>query len=90
MGWFSYECPEHGLFKVSLNKRQKEMFCPVCKESSKPILKVSTFQVVERLDNGAMARRVERLHNIEEIMDERDAKHSKKVMEKLEQEPDND
>lgn len=33
-------------------------------------------QMVERLDNGLMPRAVERLHNIEEIMAERDSKHA--------------
>jgi hypothetical protein len=34
-------------------------------------------QSVEVLDNGAMARSVERLVNIEEIMEDRADKHSK-------------
>jgi hypothetical protein len=31
---------------------------------------------MERLDNGVMARAVERLHNVEEILDERSKKHA--------------
>ena len=84
MAWFSYNCPECGRFKKSLERREKRSDCPLCNQKDCPtILKVSTIQVVERLDNGAMARSVERLHNIEEIMDERDRKNSERVMEQL-------
>lgn len=83
MAWFTYACPEHGQYKINLQKRQSVGSCPQCYRPSVPILKPSTFQVVERLDNGAMARSVERLHNIEEIMEDRADKHSKEVMEKL-------
>ncbi len=31
---------------------------------------------MERLDNGAMGRAVERMHNIEEIMNDRADKHT--------------
>jgi hypothetical protein len=34
--------------------------------------------MVERLDNGLMPRAVERLHNIEEIMEEREKKFRRK------------
>lgn len=30
---------------------------------------------MERLDNGAMARAVERIHNVEDLMEERSQKH---------------
>jgi hypothetical protein len=45
---------------------------------SKAVLKPGTLRVTEILDNGVMVKRVERLHNIEEIMDERNASHSVK------------
>lgn len=83
MAWFSYECPDHGQFRKSFKKRERTAECPVCGGQGKAIMKAASIQVVERLDNGAMARRVERLHNIEEIMEERADKHSKTVMEKL-------
>ena len=87
MGWFTYECPVHGTFKKSLEKRVKHVSCSAdgdCTVKCHPIIKASSsVQVVERLDNGAMARAVERLHNIEEIMEERSDSHSKGVMEKL-------
>ena len=88
MAWFSYKCPDHGLFKVNLVKRQSSHPCTApmgCDElECKPVLRAGSIQVVERLDNGAMARRVERLHNIEEIMDERDKKSSERVMGEIE------
>jgi vacuolar-type H+-ATPase subunit D/Vma8 len=40
------------------------------------VMKPATMQMVERLDNGLMPRAVERLHNIEEIMEERDRNHA--------------
>lgn len=76
MGWFTYDCPVHGNFKVSLPKREKVQHCTTCGNDSKVILKVGSVSIVERLDNGAMARSVERLHNIEEIISDRADKHS--------------
>jgi len=87
MAWFSYYCPDHGLFKVSLDKRAQTHHCTFsmgCEEiKCKAVIKGGGVQVVERLDNGAMARSVERLANIEEIMNKRADDHSKKVMEQL-------
>jgi len=77
MGWFSYKCEKCGEFKVSLKKRDKYVTCPDCGDTCHPILKGGTVRVVELLDNGAMSRRVERLHNIEEIMEEREKKFRK-------------
>jgi hypothetical protein len=37
---------------------------------------MGTTQIIEKLDNGLMGRAVERLHNIEEIMNERADKHT--------------
>ncbi len=79
MAWFTYACKEHGEFRQSLSKREKSRQCPVCGVESYPVLKAgSSISVVERLDNGVMARRVERLHNIEEIMSERADKFADK------------
>jgi hypothetical protein len=78
MAWFSYKCPEHGEFRVSLPKREKKVKCPTCSVESGAIIRAGGVQIVERLDNGAMARTVERLHNIEEIMNERADKFAKK------------
>lgn len=75
---FTFTCPEHGEFQVSLKSRQKTMACPKCNVESKNVFKQGTVQTLERLDNGLMFRRVDRLSNIEEIMDERYQKFSKK------------
>lgn len=76
MAWFSYKCPEHGTFRITLGKRVPKMKCPTCGIESCAIIKIGTTQIVERLDNGLMGRAVERLHNIEEIMNERADKHT--------------
>ena len=76
MGWFTFKCPTHGEFKVSLPQRTNLQSCKRCGAESKVILKVGNISVVERLDNGAMGRAVERIHNIEEIINDRADKHS--------------
>jgi len=76
MAWFSYKCPNHGEFKVSLTKREKFVDCAKCQTKSYPALKVGTISVMERLDNGTMGRAVERLHDIEEIMNKRADDHT--------------
>ena len=83
MAWFTYKCNDHGIFRVSLEKRAKKHNCPECNKESQAVLRVGSTQVMERLDNGAMARSVERLHNIEEIMEKRADDHTKEVMKKL-------
>lgn len=80
MARFTYNCPNHGHFKVSLKKREKTVKCPQCDSDSSVIIIVGSTSIVERLDNGAMGRAVERLHNIEEIMNERADKHTKETM----------
>lgn len=77
MAWFTFRCPTHGEFKKSLQKREKAQPCPSCGQASDTILKpTASISVVEKLDNGAMSRSVERLHNIEEIMNDRADKHT--------------
>ena len=83
MALFTYQCPTHGNFRVKLDKREKRYKCPQCSVECQSVLKMGTVQVVERLDNGAMARKVERLHNIEEIMNDRADKHQEEAMKKL-------
>lgn len=83
MGWFSYNCETHGAFKKTLDRREEVADCPVCGKPAKAVLRAGTLRVVEQLDNGAMARKVERLHNIEEIMDERNKKYSIKQDDEL-------
>lgn len=76
MAWFTFVCPAHGEFRVSLNRRERIVSCPTCKADSKAVIRTGSISVVEQLDNGAMSRKVERLHNIEEIMNDRADKHS--------------
>lgn len=79
MARFTYKCKEHGEFQVSLQKRSPTYACPTCNSESYPSIKPATVSVVEKLDNGAMSRAVERLHNVEEIMSERADNHSKQM-----------
>ena len=78
MAWFTFKCPTHGEFRISLPKREKAAPCTYggCLETCKGVMKAGSVSVMERLDNGAMMRRVERLHNIEEIMNDRADKHT--------------
>lgn len=76
MAWFRYKCLEHGIFTASLEQREKTMKCPKCGARSMVKLGVGTTQIVEKLDNGVQGRAVERLHNVEEIMEERNDKHT--------------
>lgn len=71
MAWFTYKCPTHGIFRVSLGKRDKKVPCKKCGVLSDIVLKVGTTVVYERLDNGAMGKAVERIHNVEELIEER-------------------
>jgi plasmid rolling circle replication initiator protein Rep len=83
MAWFSFICKEHGKFTLSLIKREKSALCPKCNLKCDAIISLGTTQIIERLDNGAMARAVERLHNIEDIMAERSNKFSEKESDEL-------
>lgn len=69
MPLFTYECPDHGVFYKLLSKREEIQICK-CGIECKNLLKVGTVRVVDRLDNGLMARTVERLSDIEEINDQ--------------------
>lgn len=82
MAFFSYKCETHGEFRLSLKKRTKLGICPQCQSDCKPVIKAGSVQVMERLDNGAMARSVERLSDIEQIMNDRADKHTEEFMKK--------
>jgi hypothetical protein len=75
MAKFTYDCTTHGHFVVSLDKRAKTLLCPECKNKCYSVIKPASSRIVERLDNGVMTKAVERLHNIEEIMEKRDSDH---------------
>lgn len=60
------------MFTKLLKIREKTLPCPTCGELSTNQLKAGTVRVMDHLDNGLMARAVERLADIEEI-NEKDA-----------------
>lgn len=66
---------------MSLPRRSATAFCPSCSKDSPASLSIGTTRVVEVLDNGLMARKVERLRDVEQILEERDAKHKGHVPE---------
>lgn len=76
MAKFTYRCLTHGEFFLNQEKRQKKVECPSCGADSRAIIKAGSIQTIERLDNGLMTKAVERLANIEEIMEERERKHN--------------
>jgi hypothetical protein len=85
MPWFTYKCTScNHRVKVILDERLPEIKCDAydlmsdgpCGQPMKPVLKAANVKVVEQLDNGAMVRKVERIHNIEEILQERSDKFS--------------
>lgn len=67
MPMFTYECPEHGAFGILASTRLKTFKCDKCNVICPNIFKSGTVRVVDRLDNGIMARAVERLSDINEI-----------------------
>lgn len=80
MAWFAYECSRcKRRCRLSLEKRAPKVPCGVCGDGADmlPILKPGTSRTMEVLDNGAMARRVERYHDVEEIIEKRADDHWK-------------
>jgi len=75
MGMFSFKCPEHGIFKVMLDTGTKSHQCPKCSAISARQLKVGSVTVTERIDNGLMPRPIDRIQNIDEMIDQRNAIH---------------
>lgn len=70
MPWYTYRCLSHGDFRISASTRLPSARCSVCGKDGLPVIKAGTSSVRERLDNGAMARAVERVHNIEELIED--------------------
>jgi hypothetical protein len=70
MARFRFDCTDCGEFYKSLDKRSRSCTCPVCRKDAKNIIGAGTTQIMERLDNGLMGRAVERLHNVEEILND--------------------
>lgn len=75
MGWFYFKCPSHGQFRLTLERRQAAAQCPKCFSMGSAMLGVPGATVMESLDNGAMARRVVRMHDIEEVLDAASDQH---------------
>lgn len=86
MAWFTYKCRNCGVFRLSLPKRQLRAACPKCSTDSPASLKSGSVQVMEVLDNGLMERKVERLHNIEEMTAEIDKQDTERRKDPLEPE----
>jgi AICAR transformylase/IMP cyclohydrolase PurH len=80
MAKFTYKCPEHGEFFTVQEKGGRSAKCPKCEKDSVRVLTTSsTIRVVEVIDNGLMAKSVERLTNIEELIDQRNDLHKKEL-----------
>ena len=79
MAWFNYRCPDHGVFRESKIKMEKKTNCPACGVDAKLILQAGSAQTVETIDNGLMGRSVERLSNINEIIQKRAREHSQSL-----------
>ena len=75
MALFSFSCPEHGEFSVMLKKGDSKYPCPQCGVEARRIVKVGSVRVTERIDNGMMAKGLDRLQDVDEMIDERNAKH---------------
>ena len=81
MAWFVYKCPDHGEFRVVLDKRTKTQICrlkPDCRKECYNVLKAGNIRITEILDNGAMSRAVERIHDIEELVEKADYEDKKR------------
>ena len=69
----TYPCPlysrttEPSVIGPSDDKPPEEPAYKACGGIGKPVYAVAPTKIMEKLDNGLMARAVERVHNIEEI-----------------------
>jgi len=79
MAVFSYKCPVHGDFSVIAERGARRAPCRECGSESPRILKSSPMRVVEVLDNGMMQKSLERLVDIEDLLQERRDNHEKKI-----------
>lgn len=80
---FTFRCPEHGAFQLYLKASAKEHSCPKCKVTSKRIPKLAHTTVMEVLDNGLMPQAVERMQNIDELLQERKDLHDKALQDTM-------
>jgi hypothetical protein len=70
MAFFYFKCPRHGRFTAVLARRQAAAPCPKCMSMAAAVLGVPGATTMETLDNGAMARKVTRMHDVEELLDD--------------------
>lgn len=83
MPTLTFKCPHHVYFEIWLKEPRKDYPCPVCQARSIKVFRANGgVSIVERLDNGAMGRAVERLHNIEEIVAEQADRSSREFRER--------
>lgn len=77
MAWFTYECKQHGAFRVTLDEAKASIECPDCKIQCNRVLKPATARTIEYIDTGIQARKVEWQKDMKEILDERADKHGR-------------
>jgi AraC-like DNA-binding protein len=83
MPTLTFKCPHHSYFTKWFKDPVQSTPCSQCNEISTRVFRISGgVSVVERLDNGVMGRAVERLHNIEEIVNEQADKSSREFRER--------
>jgi hypothetical protein len=68
---FNFKCRACGPFRKLLDRSAKAHPCPKCSSPARRDPKPPTSNVTETLDNGIMARRVERIQGATEIYSER-------------------
>lgn len=78
MPFFYFRCPEHGKFRAVLPRRVPTWYCTVCHGTATAVLNVPGSTIMETLDNGAMSRKVTRMHDVEEILDDVAKKYAPK------------
>lgn len=71
MAIFTFNCEDHGHFKVFLKKGEAYHKCNKCDKRAGRILKAGSVIVKDVIDNGLMARAIEQDADINEVMSER-------------------
>lgn len=85
MPLFRYLCPDCkvDVSKLHAAKERPSFVCPACGGALVRNPKGPSTQVVERLDNGAMGKAVERLADAERLYSERSKTHTKEIRKNL-------
>lgn len=76
---YRYDCPTCGEIKrlLTVKASKKPQVCKECGSDLTRAAKGASSKIVETLDNGIMARKVERLADAERIFKERSENHHK-------------